>query len=457
MVLGAGSFGSSIAELLSRKDDKLVTVVDSDADKLTQLRPRIDARFIAGNAETPKVLEKAGCEDADAILAVTSDDAINLTACHICKTMYGEKGTTARIARIRNHEISGDGKILDAFGITEAYNPEELISTAVADVVEFLCARKVIRFWGGMTNLLQVMVKKGDPLVGTAPSHWESEDPELSFRVVAVSRGGVPMAVNGDTVIQGGDDLMVATRSTDFVAAVNKRRGDAKVALRKVLVAGGGTIGHAIAKRLEEDYFVTLIEPDEAKCSQLVQTLGSTLVNAGDPSDPTMLRSEDVEHATYFCAVTDLDEINIMSALQAKQLGCDRTAVLINRDAYQQVLLKHEIDTVISPSEITVGILLRAINERKRSSFHAVNEGQSQIVEFTVQEGSEIAGTPFDEVPWPDNIIPCALGKAPITHHVPPILSGMGGLVERDDRVIVYVTDGQGSTLNKLVDLPFYV
>ena len=454
VVLGAGSFGGSIAEVLAK--EHLVTVVDVDSEKLNILRPRVDARFIAGEAQSPSILTKAGCEEADAILAVTASDVVNLSACHICNTLFGESGKATRIARIRNREISEDRNLLDAFGVSQAYNTEDLVSEAVSNVIEFVGARKVHRFFGGDTNIMLIKVRASDASVGKKIGEWQSSDPDLSFRVIALQRGEKITRPLPETRISKDDELLVVSRSNDCIKAINLHKKDSDLLSNKVFIAGGGTIGEAIAARLEDHYNVTLIEPDPARCARLVQNLGSTLVDNGDPTDASMLRSEDIEHALYFCAVTEKDEVNIMSALLAKQLGCEKTAVLVNRNAYQQVLLDHEMDTVISPSEITVGTLLRAIGERRREQIHAMNELGAHLLEFTVMEGSVIEGTNFADVQWPKNVIPCAFGRSGNGSYKGNMPDSDDSL-ESDDRVIVFVTDRNNNTLNELVDLPFYV
>ena len=454
VVLGAGSFGGSIAEVLAK--DMLVTVVDMDAEKLNRLRPRIDARFIVGDAQSPTLLAKAGCEEADAILAVTASDAVNLNSCHLCNLLFGESGTTTRIARIRNQEISKNQKLLEAFGVSQAYNTEELISEAVANVIKFVGASKVHTFFKGEANVLLARVQKGDTLSGKTIAEWEKEIPDLQYRVIAVHRGEKIFAAKPDMAIAEGDELMILSRSNDGIKAINANRDNGDISSKKVFIAGGGTIGEAIAMRLEKDYQVTLIEPDPTRCAHLVQHLGSTLVDTGDPTDAGILRGEDIEHALYFCAVSEHDEVNIMSALLAKQLGCSKTAVLVNRNAYQKVLLEHDMDTVISPSEITVGTLLEAIGERRRERIHTINEMGAHVLEFTVMEGSEITGNEFSSVPWPKNIIPCALGRNGNGGNLAVSLPDSELVINAGDRIIVYVTDRNNNTLNELLDLPFY-
>jgi len=73
IILGAGQVGSSVATaLVSEAND--ITVVDSDAQRLQYLQDRLDLRTVVGHASHPDVLQRAGAEDADLVLAVTNSD-----------------------------------------------------------------------------------------------------------------------------------------------------------------------------------------------------------------------------------------------------------------------------------------------------------------------------------------------------------------------------------------------
>ena len=68
VILGAGQVGCSVAESLASEDDE-ITIVDQDATRLTRLQDRLDLRTVVGNAALPSVLERAGAEDADLLIA----------------------------------------------------------------------------------------------------------------------------------------------------------------------------------------------------------------------------------------------------------------------------------------------------------------------------------------------------------------------------------------------------
>jgi len=98
IILGAGQVGSSVAENLVSEDND-ITVVDTDSVRLQAMLDRLDLRTVLGSASHPEVLQRAGCEDADMILAVTSSDETNMVACQIAYTLFH---TPTKIARVRS-------------------------------------------------------------------------------------------------------------------------------------------------------------------------------------------------------------------------------------------------------------------------------------------------------------------------------------------------------------------
>ena len=69
IILGANQVAGALAETLANEKND-ITVVDTDAEKLQELKDRIDIGTVTGQGSHPDVLEKAGGQDADMIIAV---------------------------------------------------------------------------------------------------------------------------------------------------------------------------------------------------------------------------------------------------------------------------------------------------------------------------------------------------------------------------------------------------
>ncbi|TRG83485.1 NAD-binding protein, partial [Salmonella enterica] len=124
---------------------------------------------------------------------------------------------------------------------------------------------------------------------------------------------------------------------------------------RRIMIAGGGNIGYRLAKQLEHAYNVKIIECRPRRAEWIAENLDNTLVLQGSATDETLLDNEYIDEIDVFCALTNDDESNIMSALLAKNLGAKRVIGIVNRSSYVDLLEGNKIDIVVSPHLITIG------------------------------------------------------------------------------------------------------
>ena len=80
IIIGAGQVGGTLAEnLVGERND--ITLIDTNAETLHELQDKMDLQVVVGNGSHPDVLKQAGAEDAELVIAVSSDDATNMLAC----------------------------------------------------------------------------------------------------------------------------------------------------------------------------------------------------------------------------------------------------------------------------------------------------------------------------------------------------------------------------------------
>ena len=257
IILGAGQVGGSVAEsLVSEQND--ITVVDIDPARLRALQDRLDLRTVTGSASHPSVLMEAGIDDADLLIAVTQSDEINLVACKLAARMFN---VPRRIARIRATDFLDDPKVLgpEGFDVDLSICPEQVLTDYIVKLVEFPEALQVLDFAGGQVSLVAVRAYQGGPMVGRPVKEIRGHIPNIDTRIVAIFRRDGAIMPDGDTVIEDGDEVFCLA-SSDHISQVMKelRRMDQPV--KRVMIAGGGNIGLRLARALEADYSVRLIE-----------------------------------------------------------------------------------------------------------------------------------------------------------------------------------------------------
>ena len=436
IILGAGQVGGSVAEsLVSEQND--ITVVDVEPMRLRALQDRLDLRTVTGSASHPSVLMEAGIDDADLLIAVTQSDETNLVACKLAARMFN---VPRRIARIRATDFLDDPKVLgpDGFDVDLSICPEQVLTDYIVKLVEFPEALQVLDFAGGQVSLVAVRAYQGGPMVGRPVKEIRNHIPNIDTRIVAIFRRDGAIMPDGDTVIEDGDEVFCLAAS-DHISRVMKelRRMDQPV--KRVMIAGGGNIGLRLARALEADYSVRLIEHNKRRCDVLAAKLNRALVLNGDATDEELLGQENIAEMDLFVAVTNDDENNIMSCLLAKKMGARRVVALINRRSYVDLLQSGQIDIAISPAQATIGKLLAHVRRGDVVAVHSLRRGAAEALEAVVhgdRESCRLTGRRVDEIELPAGATIGAVvraGEVLMAHH--------DTRIEAEDHVIVFVTD----------------
>ncbi|HET9485011.1 MAG TPA: Trk system potassium transporter TrkA, partial [Xanthomonadales bacterium] len=350
LILGAGTVGSSVAAALA-SDNNDITVVDTDSLRLRELAEKIDLRTVHGFASHPSVLAQAGAEDADLVIAVTNSDEVNIVACQVADAVYK---TPTKIARIREAEYLARPELISRgrSSIDVVISPEQLVCRHIERLIEFPGALQVLDFAEGRAQLVAVRALPGGALVGLPIRELRGHLPaNVDARVAAIFRRGKPVMPEGQTVIEAEDEVFfLADQRNIKTVMLELRRAEKPV--RRVFIAGGGNIGRSLARRLESHYSVKVLERSRERTKALAEWLTNSIVLIGDCADEDLLREENIDQTDIYCALTNDDEANILSAMLAKRLGCPRVVALINRQAYAELVEGSSIDIAVSPQQV---------------------------------------------------------------------------------------------------------
>ena len=428
--------GSSVAEVLAKEAND-ITVVDLDADKLQELQDRLDIRTVIGQASHPEVLGRAGAEDADMIIAVTDRDETNMVACQIAYTLFH---TPTKIARVRAIEYLSHPQLFtqEALPIDVLISPEQLVTDYVQRLIEYPGALQVLDFADGKVQLVAVRAYYGGPLVGHELKTLREHMPGIDTRVAAIFRRGTPIIPEGDTIIEADDEVFfIAAKRHIRVVMKELRRLDRPI--KRVMLAGGGNIGTRLARALEQNYQVKIIDHNTVRSKAISEQLEKTIVLYGDAADEELLLDENIEHTDVFVAVTNDDEANILSAMLAKRLGARKVMALINRASYVDLVQSGIIDIAISPQQATIGSLLAHVRRGDVTAVHSLRRGAAEAIEAVAHgdpTSSKVVGRAIGEIKLPPGTTIGAIVRDKeviIAHH--------DTVIESDDHVILFVVD----------------
>lgn len=437
LILGAGQVGSSAAYHLSREEANEVTVVDMRADVLRDLQDRLDIRTVVGHAAFPDVLERAGGSDADIIVALTDSDETNMIACQIAYTLHH---TPTKIARIRSAEYMSAKKLFtqDAIPVDVRISPEQLVCEYVAQLILYPGALQVLDFANGKVRLVGARADKDGLLVGQQISTLKQHIPNTEGRIAAIYRAGRSLVPDGDTIIQEGDEVFFIAARKDIRVFMSEMR-KLEDPVRRVVIAGGGNIGVRLAHALEQTNQVKIIERDPKRARVISEQLNKAIVLVGDAADEELLLEENIDNVDVFCALTNAEEANILSAMLAKRLGAHKVMALINRPSYAELVESGTIDIAISPQQVTIGSLLAHVRRGDVVKVHSLRRGAAEAIEAVAHgspETSKVVGRSIEDIELPRGTTIVALVRGDqviIAHH--------DTVVESDDHVILFMTD----------------
>ncbi|OED37426.1 Trk system potassium transport protein TrkA [Chromatiales bacterium (ex Bugula neritina AB1)] len=437
IVLGAGQVGSTVAQNLASENND-VTVVDLNINTLQELQNRLDLSTVYGHAAHPAVLRQAGAEDADMIIAATNSDETNMIACQIAYTLFQ---TTSRIARVRSQQYLVEKDTLfkkKHIPIDVLISPERLVTDHIERIIEHPGALQVVDFADGRVRLVGVVVEEDSPMTGRRKNHIATLLPTIDACIATIYRDNMPIVPDEDTVIEKGDLIFYIAARQNTVQIMEQFHQRDKPS-KHVMIAGGGNIGMALAQRLENKYRVKVIEKNPGRAEQLAATLNSAMVLNGDVADQDLLLEENVNAMGLFCALTNDDEANILSAMVARKMGARKVMSLINRPAYVDLVERGFIDVAISPHNVTIGALLRHVRRGDVVAVHSLRRGAAEALEAIAHgdvDTSEVVGRKISELPLGTGTIIGAIvrGNQVLVSH-PEIV------IEAEDHVIILVVD----------------
>ena len=436
LILGAGQVGASVAaNLASEAND--ITVVDEDSATLQELQDRLDIRTVIGHASYPEILAQAGADDADMVIAVTRNDETNMIACQVAYTLFH---TPTKIARVRSVEYLKHARLFaqEALPIDVLISPEQLVTDYIQRLIENPGALQVLDFAEGRVQLVAVHAYYGGPLVGHELRDLKEHMPGIDARVASIYRQGMPIKPEGDTIIEADDEVFFVAAARHIHAVMGELRKKDKP-VKRVILAGGGNIGMRLASAIESRYQIKIIERNPDRARMLSETLGRAIVLLGDAADEELLLEENIENTDVFCALTNDEEANILSAMLAKRLGARKVMSLINRASYVNLVQSGTIDVAISPQQATIGSLLTHVRRGDVVMVHSLRRGAAEAIEAVAhgdRSSSKVVGRSIEEIKLPRGTTIGAIVRGDeviIAHH--------DTVINTDDHVVLFLAD----------------
>lgn len=273
--------GQEIARRLAEEGHD-ITVIDTDTDCLEEISTGVDAMVLYGNGADYTVLTEAGVGEADLLIAVTSDDSVNMLCCLTGKKL-GVKNT---VARVRTMEYFRQMVFLkDELGLSLVLNPEQAAAAEISRILRFPSAAKVESFAKGRAEMVEFTLAPESPLCGLRLVKLRDKH-SSNILICAVEHDGQVIIPKGDFVLSAGDTLHVVGPSAEM-SAFFKAVGSYRRSVRDVLILGGGRISLYLGSALiESGIRVRILERNEEHCEIIKGILPRAEILLGDGTNP---------------------------------------------------------------------------------------------------------------------------------------------------------------------------
>jgi trk system potassium uptake protein TrkA len=435
IICGAGQVGYGIAEHLAAEGND-VAVIDTESDLVQHISDTLDVRGFVGHGAHPDMLDRAGAEQCDMLIAVTFHDEVNMVACQVAHSIFKIPQKIARVRAQTYREPHWQELFSrDHMPIDVIISPEMEVGEAVLRRLNLPGALDAFSFDDGRVAAIGVHCADDCPILDTPLEQLTELFPDLFAVVVAIARDRKLFVARRRDQLLAGDNVYLLVRS-DQVERTMKIFGHKKDRASRVVIAGAGNIGRYVAGRLEKLHPFTslkLVEANRNIAVAAAEQLQRTVVLNGSALDEAILREADIGDSDMMIAVTNDDQVNILSSVLAKRLGCQHNLCLINSRSYMTIVDSLGIDAHLNPRMITISRILQHVRRGRIRAVYSIHDGEAELIEAEALQTSPLVGRQLKDLDLPEGI---RIGA--IIRNNKMIRPDAGVDIKQGDRVIVF-------------------
>ncbi|MDH4158181.1 MAG: Trk system potassium transporter TrkA [candidate division Zixibacteria bacterium] len=388
IIVGGGVVGYSLADQLLRDKHEL-SLIEADPELCEEISQKLDVQILTGSGTSPSLLREAGLPQAEMVLAVTPNDEVNLLVCAIA-AQYDVK---SRIARLRSSEFAEGSDIIDLhkLGVTSIIYPEKVLADHIMQFVETPHTLESANFEHGRILMRGFKVTENMELANRTPRQIRADISPIIILFSTLIRNGEGVIPDGETLIKPGDTLF-ALFPRESLDRFRKLVGIEKKN-RKIIITGNSYATIELAKALDKtDYQVSFVDPDAEHANRAAALLSNIDVLHGSCTEPDLLRELNIDNASFFIAVSDEADYNMLSALLAKAEGAHEAIATTTESLHDKLFHSFGIDHVINPRLTTARAILDIISRGHIGAVVKLSDVDIEAVRFNVHDNSDAAG-----------------------------------------------------------------
>ena len=440
VIAGAGGVGYHLAKQLS-EEKKNISVIERDIDKATFAHENLDCLVVHGEATDLKVLKEAGCDKADMFIAVTNSDEVNMISCLIVAQNFD---IPKKIVRLRNAHYTRYFTLKN-IGIDYVINPEIEAAKSIVNTVNFGASSDVILF-GIDIQMRGLYIDSKSPFKDKSIAEIK-QTLKKNFIVSGIKRE------NGEFIIPAGstrvmeNDYIYVTAKQDTINEVVEYTGKSSIKIKNIAIFGANNIGIMAAKGLMGNRRnIKIIDKDYEQCKKVASQIKKATVIHGEANDAELFEEEGIGNFDVAITTTENEEINLLSALYAKNIGTKRAIALLNKPNYIMMAKKLNVDAVISPKLTTVNSILRFIRKGKILGVYSIFSGDAEALELVVSKDSKISNKAIKDLKLPKGCLIVAVER-----NSENIIPDGNFTVKENDKIVIFTKKEHIPTVEKIV------
>ncbi len=400
IVIGLGRTGHLLIQSLASENYDIV-VIDKDRKLVDEVTDKYSVNGIAGSGASRETLMAAGAATADAIVALTPVDEINLLSCMQAKNL----GTRYAAARITMPDFAKESEALKKeYRIDMIFKPREDVAEEIYRNIGMPGYTKLVGSWRNGIHLMDMNLLEDSPLCGRSLNDIKKTG-NVNMLVVAVLRGGKLTIPDGNFVLEANDNLTLVISDQELSNTL-EALGIQRKKVKKAMIVGGNTISEYLLAMMEKDnYQVTLLEEDADRCRELMGRFPKCkILCTGEGELLEILKEERITDMDMVVSLTDSDETNLVISMYSWSCRIPSVLTYVEVTEHLRLLHKVNIDITVSPVESVALRAMRFIRYhdgeeamKAIGKFYVVAEGHAEIKELRAGEDFKLLNIAFKE------------------------------------------------------------
>lgn len=428
IIIGAGFTGTQLARRLIAEGNDVI-LIDSDAETVRHVSNRLDCMVIQANGNSLQTLQEAGIDKADALIALTESDELNMITCSMVDSVYPD---LIKIARVRNYDYYSDAVLANIderrlYGIDYMVNPDIEAAKGIVTAVEHGAVTDVIDFDNSSYELTCITIEESSSLVGVSVQNIKQMT-DKKFLLAFLERKTKATLPTGSTILEAGDRIGILTDKenlNEFLELCGSKMHD----LKKIILLGAGRIGTIIAEQLikkrQKNIFERLlgfhkkaankfviVDSDETRAKIASEKFPETIVHCADITEEGFIQEENLQNFDLAITATHNHELNMVTAAYLHSLGVTKSICLVANESFANIARNLDIDVTIPIKDAVVDTIMSHLRGKSVSSVHSVSDGDLEISEVEISIDSKVIGKTLKEIAVPGEFLAMMIHKA---------------------------------------------